>query len=186
LPTHLVRDRWRIVEERNADLFFHYELRKLFHKYSESIAPLDILEPNANIPSIYADRRVSNLASESAVEYWNSIDYDFWTVLGSEIKSGLAVLRHTDAKVCDEIAYAAKCNKAQETQFDLSSSTEIHKISPKAVFFVLIGLLGGFIGFTSLFACLFLGGNWREVAWSISLAVFGVFIFHVGLFSLLT
>jgi hypothetical protein len=114
-----------------------------------------------------------------------SIVEDEWGKFNPDRRFSLNSLPNAYTYVGDEITDAADCDKAQEAQFKLSGSAERFEVPPKSVLLVLIGLLGGFVGFTALFACLFLGGNWREVSGSIAVIVSSVVVFHFGLCCLL-
>lgn len=93
----------------------------------------------------------------------------------------LATLPYADANIRDEVAYTSYRDKAQKNQFDLSGSARFIPVTPQAVFLLLAGFVGGWTGFTAFFACLFLGGNGKNVIGSIVLTVLSIIVFHRGL-----
>lgn len=171
---------WWFILNRIANFMFgdrRYSVLQRKNVVGSHIA--DIL--HSDFKSAKIQLAMQSIARHRIKQCWWAVVHHDRPVLGLESPFCLQISpdRYT------EITYTSYSNKAREKQFELSSSTPRLPISPQGVLLVLFGFLGGLFGFTALFACLFLGSTWREVAGSAALILCSIVVFHFGLFCLL-
>lgn len=104
-----------------------------------------------------------------------------WPMLCLKMPFALKITPDVDP----EDAHAGYESKSFSGPLDLLCSTGRFPVLPKALLFLLAGFLTGGAGFASFFSCLSFRSSWRQIAVSLIVAVFGIFIFHIGLFYLL-
>ncbi len=84
-----------------------------------------------------------------------------------------------------EDGYASRYCDAFRDPLDLFCSTSRFPVLPKALLFLLSGFLCSVAGFAGLFSCLSFRSSWKQIAGTLMVAVFGIFVFHIGIFYLL-
>jgi hypothetical protein len=151
----LLRDDFRHVEEKRVHLLCGHVA--------------DVLDRNLHVSG--SQRVGISAASQWHEQFWGpSVNYERG-MLDVQNVIGPPCLDHRDCDIGDEIAYATNCNKTRESQFNLSSSTQTLPVTIEAVFFLLAGFAGGWLGFTSFFACLFFDSSGTRIGGSLALVI---------------
>jgi len=169
----------RVIPEWVTKFLFRYNFHLI--PRSENVigsSITDVLDEYVQVPDVKTCR---GFTRDCLKQLWLSTMNHDWPVLGFKMPFRQQISPYSYA----QITYSTYGNKAQKNQFELFSTAQGFPVSPKGVLLLLGGFLGGFVGFTALFACLFLDGNRKEMAGSISLILCSIVVFHIGLFFLL-